>query len=75
MFAKAFMNETNDPTGGAVLYYTGQEPHWAKSRTEIWGNKKVKFPQGDFKPGTVKQIGSHVFGCSLFQGSDACVAT
>jgi spore germination cell wall hydrolase CwlJ-like protein len=72
VFAKAFMSETADPTGGAVLYYTGKKPHWAKSRIEIWGDKKVELPHGDFKPGTVKEIGSHTFGCSMNRGKDVC---
>jgi spore germination cell wall hydrolase CwlJ-like protein len=72
VFAKTFMAETSDPTGGAVLYYTGRKPHWAKSRIEIWGDKKVLLPSGDFKPGTVKDIGSHTFGCSMNRGKDVC---
>lgn len=73
VFAKAFMTETKDPTSGAVLYYTGKKPHWAKSRTEIWGDKKVHLKNGDFKPDTVKEIGSHTFGCSITRGKDVCV--
>lgn len=73
VFAKAFMAETKDPTGGAVLYYTGRKPHWAKSRTEVWGDKKVLLKNGDFKPGTVNDIGSHTFGCSVNRGKDVCM--
>ncbi len=72
VFAKTFMSETKDPTGGAVLYYTGRKPHWATSRTEIWGDKKVHLKNGDFKPGTVNDIGSHTFGCSVNRGKDVC---
>lgn len=52
--------QSSDPTGGAVLYYAAsmdKAPYWAAT---------------DMKPGTVRQIGSHMFGCSLHRGSDAC---
>lgn len=52
--------ESDDPTGGAVLYYAAsmpQAPYWADT---------------DMKSGTVHQIGSHIFGCSNFRGKKAC---
>ena len=60
MIAKAVMSETNDPTGGAVLYYAtwmNPAPKWALS--DMW-NTRV--------------IGSHKFGCGK-KGRDACIAT
>ena len=60
MIAKAVMSETNDPTGGAVLYYAtwmNPAPKWASS--DMW-NTRV--------------IGSHKFGCGK-KGRDACIAT
>jgi len=59
MIAKAVMSETNDPTGGAVLYYAA----WMKAAPK-WAI--------DMKRGTVNTIGSHVFGCSTKQGDDVC---
>ena len=58
--AEQILTETNDPTGGAVLYYAAsldKAPYWADV---------------DMKPGTVHRIGSHIFSCSLHRGKDAC---
>ena len=58
--AKQILAETDDPTGGAVLYYAAsmdKKPDWAAS---------------DMKRGTIRKVGSHVFACSKWRGSDAC---
>lgn len=60
--AKQILAETDDPTGGAVLYYAAsmdQKPKWAAS---------------DMKRGTIRNIGSHIFACSNWRGKDACRA-
>jgi hypothetical protein len=54
-------------------------PYWTRPRTEVWDNGKGKkykvvFKNGDFKPGTIKQIGSHIFGCSMLRASEVCTA-
>ncbi|MEK7462022.1 MAG: DUF5715 family protein [Patescibacteria group bacterium] len=72
--------ETNDPTGGAVLYYAAsmpKAPAWSMRRVETRrredGSKyQIALANGDLKTGTIKQIGSHIFGCSIFRGKDAC---
>ena len=58
--AKRVINEENDPTGGATLYYAVSmniAPYWAVS---------------DMKHGTVQIIGGHVFACSVNRGRDVC---
>ncbi|MEY2665734.1 MAG: hypothetical protein RLZZ480_839 [Candidatus Parcubacteria bacterium] len=75
MIAKAVMSETEDPTGGAVLYYATwmkPAPPWAKPRVEKWSNGSIVIlPFGDFAH-QPKKIGNHFFGCSKFAGSDVC---
>jgi len=79
MVAKAVMAETNDPTGGAVLYYATwmkPKPHWARPRTEKRKRKngtsyKLELPYGDFAEEPI-EIGNHYFGCSRYAGSDVC---
>jgi spore germination cell wall hydrolase CwlJ-like protein len=61
--AKQILSEKSDPTGGAVSYYAASmdtPPYWAKS---------------DMRSGTIRKIGSHIFACSNFRGSDVCAAT
>jgi hypothetical protein len=78
--AKQILTETNDPTGGAVLYYAAsmkEAPRWARKRVErrelpSGETMEVELQHGDLKTGTIKQIGSHIFGCSNFRGSDVC---
>lgn len=56
--AEYLITTTEDPTGGAVLYYAasmGTAPYWAQS---------------DMKRGTIRTIGSHVFARSNYRGSD-----
>ena len=58
--AADLMTDVNDPTGGSVLYYAAsmpRPPYWART---------------DMRRGTVREIGSHIFACSVHQGDDAC---
>ena len=75
MVAKAVMAETNDPTGGAVLYYATwmkPKPHWARSRVERRADgSSIRLTHGDFASKPAK-IGNHYFGCSRYAGSDVC---
>lgn len=74
------MDPSLDPTNGAVLYYAKwmqPKPPWARARTEVRdggnGNTyEVVLSNGDFRPGTIRRIDNHIFGCSLFRGSDVC---
>ena len=61
--AKQILAETNDPTGGAVLYYAASLD--AAGKTPYWKEK-------DMKRGTIRQIGSTVFACSNHRGKDVC---
>ena len=78
--AKQILTETNDPTGGAVLYYAAsldKAPYWTQKRIEqrkgLHGKMiAVVLQNGDFIPGTIKRLGNHVFGCSHFAGNDVC---
>jgi Cell Wall Hydrolase/Family of unknown function (DUF5715) len=58
--AAQIMNETADPTGGAVLYYArsmSNPPPWAAT---------------DMRRGTIRNIGGHRFACSVNRGDDVC---
>ncbi len=54
-YAEDFINDTDDPTGGAVLYYAGPPPYWAKP---------------DMVPSSIRRIGNHTFGQSRWLGED-----
>jgi hypothetical protein len=58
--ATYLISANEDPTGGAVLYYTGKAPYWAKS---------------DMRSETIRKIGSHWFGCSKHRGDDVCITS
>lgn len=70
----------DDITHGAVLYYAAsmdEAPRWAQKRVEErklpnGKSMSVELKNGDFKPGTILHIGSHIFGCSNFRGGDVC---
>lgn len=53
--AEDFIDDKDDPTGGAVLYYAGAKPYWADP---------------DMIPESIKKIGSHTFGQSRWLGKD-----
>lgn len=60
-YAEDFINDTDDPTAGAVLYYAGRKPYWATG-----GNSG----HGDMVPDSIRRIGNHTFGQSRWLGRD-----
>jgi spore germination cell wall hydrolase CwlJ-like protein len=59
--AEDLIDDDYDPTNGAVLYYAGKKPYWAKGG---------ETGHGDLVPDSIQKIGNHTFGQSRLLGRD-----